>query len=153
MPLTMNEQSKNNELKHLLLENETYISRTWASLVSSTPRLLTYCVDDNMHPKIGSSNIYCYIGLSNTFLGIITLHSLDVTKVTGRFRIPLDEIKNIELKNGIMKCSATIEFENERFKLLWINEALGTDMKQQRKNIKAFCEYFKPTTYTEPTYD
>ena len=45
MALTMNEESKNTELKKLLCEQEKYRATTWGNIVSTTPRLLSYAVD------------------------------------------------------------------------------------------------------------
>ena len=142
MALTMNEESKQKELKKLLCENEKYLASTWGNIVSSTPKLLSYAVAADRRPKIGSSNIYCYVGLTKASLNIVTLHSLDVTRATGYFRIPLQDIQNAAVKNGVLKSSVILSFENERFKILWFNEATGTDMKMQRISVRRICDYF-----------
>ena len=117
MALTMNEESKNLELKKLLLEHEKYKATTWGTIVFCTPKLLSYAVDTEKRPKIGTSSIYCYIGLTQANLNIVTLHSLDVTRVTGTFRIPLKDIQQAFVKNGVLKSSITIDFGNEKCKL------------------------------------
>ena len=142
MALTMNEESKQKELKTLLCENEKYLASTWGNIVSSTPKLLSYAVAADRRPKIGSRNIYCYVGLTKASLNIVTLHSLDVTRATGYFRIPLQDIQNAAVKKGVLKSSVILSFENERFKILWFNEATGTDMKKQRISVRRICDYF-----------
>lgn len=142
MALTMNEESKNTELKKLLCEQEKYRATTWGNIVSSTPKLLSYAVNIKKRPNIGFCNIYCYIGLTKTALTIVTLHSLDVTRATGYFRIPLQDIKKGAVKKGILKSSITFDFGNENFKILWFNEATGTDMKKQRIFVRRICDYF-----------
>ena len=66
MALTMNEESKNTELKKLLCEQEKYRATTWGNIVSTTPRLLSYAVDADKRPNIGFRNIYCYVGLNES---------------------------------------------------------------------------------------
>lgn len=139
MPITMNENSKQEELKKLLKEHETYLSTTWASIQTNTPKLLTYSLTEKK-PNIGFQNIYCYVGLTSTAIHIVTLHAMDVTKVTGTFSIPLQDIQEITIHNGLLKSSALLDFGKEKIKLLWINEALGMDIKNQRKQVKTFCE-------------
>lgn len=139
MALTMNEKSMDVELQKLLHENEKLKARAWACILTSTPKLLSYSTNDK-RVKIGASTIYCYVGLSDTFLHLVTLNSLDVTKVTGNFRIPLEDIKQTTIKNGLLKSSATIDFGKEKIKILWVNQAAGTDMKNQRKNVKIICD-------------
>ena len=77
MALTMNEESKQKELKKLLCENEKYLASTWGNIVSSTPKLLSYAVAADRRPKIGSSNIYCYVGLTKASLNIVTFSGCD----------------------------------------------------------------------------
>ena len=142
MALTMNEESKNTELKKLLCEQEKCRATTWGNIVSTTPRLLSYAVDADKRPNIGFRNIYCYVGLTKTSLHIVTLHSLDVTRATGYFRIPLQDIQGATVRKGVLKSSGILSFGNEKFKILWFNEATGTDMKKQRAAVRRICDYF-----------
>lgn len=142
MALTMNEESKNTELKKLLCEQEKYRATTWGNIVSTTPRLLSYAVDADKRPNIGFRNIYCYVGLTKTSLHIVTLHSLDVTRATEYFRIPLQDIQGATVRKGVLKSSVILSFGNEKFKILWFNEATGTDMKKQRAAVRRICDYF-----------
>ena len=142
MALTMNEESKNTELKKLLCEHEKYRATTWENIVSTTPRLLSYAVDADKRPNIGFRNIYCYVGLTKTNLHIVTLHSLDVTRATGYFRIPLQDIQGATVRKGVFKSSVILSFGNEKFKIFWFNEATGTDMKKQRAAVRRICDYF-----------
>lgn len=143
MALTMNKESMNSELNKLLTGDERYKAKTWATIQTSTPKLLTYCTEQGKRPKIGSSHIYCYVGLTESFLNIVTLLSLDVTKTTGSFRIPLKDIEKADVKSGLLKCSAVLDFGQEKIKILWVNQASGTDLKEQRKNVKVICDYLK----------
>lgn len=143
MALTMNEESMHHELNTLLDEGELYKACTWASILTSTPKLHTYAKQQSKRAKIGSSNIYCYIGLTSTRFNIITLNSLDVTRVTGRFSIPLEEIHHVTMKNGVLKCVATFDFGNENIKVLWVNQAAGTNITKQRMNVTILCDYFR----------
>ena len=65
-----------------------------------------------------------------------------MTRATGYFRIPLQDIQNAAVKKGVLKSSVILSFENERFKILWFNEATGTDMKKQRISVRRICDYF-----------
>lgn len=141
MAFTMNKESMNTELNEMLQENEKYKAQTWASIVTSTPKLLSYTTSQDKRPKIGATNIYCYVGLTNKNVNIVTLNSLDVTRVTGKFRIPIEDIQQFTYKNGILKCSAEINFGKEEIKVLWVNQPAGTDIKNQRKNVKVICEF------------
>lgn len=140
MALTMNVESMHHELSKMLTEHETYLASAWASIVTNTPKLMHYAIQQDKPSKIGSSNIYCYIGLTKEHLNIVTLHSLDVTRVTGYFHIPLCDIQSTEVKNGLLKSSATLNFKGEKLKLFWINQASGTNLKNQRKQVKILCE-------------
>lgn len=140
MPLTMNTQSMFDELHLLLLENEKYISVSWATLTGRTPKLKTYLKQGDFS-KIGASNIYAYAGVTKTSLNIITLNSIDPTRTTGAFRIPLKDIKNITMKNNILKCSITFEFENESFSIHWLKGSGGTNIKNQRKYVEKIILY------------
>lgn len=142
MALTMNEETKNIELDKLLEAEDTYVATTWASLMRTTPKLIRYAVDTDKPHKIGTSNLYCYIGLTTTSLNIVTLHSLDVTRTTGYFRIPLEDIQQATVKKGLLKSSAILSFGSENIRILWFNEATGTDMKDQRKHVRRICDYF-----------
>ncbi|MEG0470630.1 MAG: hypothetical protein RR562_12050, partial [Longicatena sp.] len=64
MAFTMNKESMNTELNEMLQENEKYKAQTWASIVTSTPKLLSYTTSQDKRPKIGATNIYCYVGLT-----------------------------------------------------------------------------------------
>ncbi|MEG0329601.1 MAG: hypothetical protein RR602_00540 [Longicatena sp.] len=142
MPITMNEKSKNLELNQLLSPTESYLASAWASIPNSTPILHSFAYQNSeKHDKIGSSNIYCYIGLTDKNLNIVTLNSLDVTRVTGRFSIPLEKIAHVAVKKGILKSSAILDFGNEKIKIFWSNQNAGTDMKDQRKNVKIICDH------------
>ena len=140
MAITMNETSKLEELQKLLIDEETYIATTWASIQTYTPKLLTFSTTEKK-PNIGFQHIYCYAGVTKNALNIVTLHSLDVTRVTGTFHIPLVEMKDIEIHQGVLKSSVTLNFGNEKLKLLWVNETLGMDIKNQRKQVKLLCEH------------
>ena len=93
--------------------------------VHNTKRLLSYAIDADKRPNIGTSNIYCYIGLTQTNLNIVTLHSLDVTRVTGYFRIPLQDIQGATVRKGVLK---SVNSENENSKFYGLMEATGTDL-------------------------
>lgn len=140
MPLTFNNEDKMNELKKLLIPNETYIATTWASINIPTPKLFQYCIETKK-PNIGTNNVYCYVGVTSEHLNIVTLHWLDVTRVTGYFSIPLKDIKSITSKYGMVASSLNVNFENEKFKINWSNLNTGIDIKNQRQAVKKICQF------------
>ena len=65
-----------------------------------------------------------------------------MTRATGYFRIPLQDIQGATVRKGVFKSSVILSFGNEKFKIFWFNEATGTDMKKQRAAVRRICDYF-----------
>lgn len=141
MPLTINEESKNEYLHDMLEEDEKYIGKTWATIARYTPILKTYSLTSTVN--IGFSNIYCYVGISKKNIHIVTLHAADVTRITGRFTIPLSDIQSVDIKQGLLKSSALLHFQNEQIKINWILSSTGTSIKNQKQYVKKTCDYLQ----------
>ena len=75
------------------------------------------------------------------FLNIVFLNPLDVTRVTGKFHIPLTQIKNITIKNNFLRCTITFFFENENFTMSWLNGSGGTGIKAQKQYIQRMIKF------------
>lgn len=140
MAITLNEKSMMEELKSLLQEDEKYVSVSWATLSNRTPKLSEFMQEGELN-KIGSSNIYSYVGVTKTSLNIVTLNPLDVTRVTGRFKIPLHGIQNISIKNNLLRCSITFFFGKENITINWLKGAGGTGIKNQRNYVQRFVDF------------
>ncbi len=140
MPLTINETSMIKELNSILIEDDKYISISWATLARTTPKLSQYFKEGNLS-KIGNLNIYCYVGITKSHLNIVTLNALDVTRPTGKLSIPLYDIKNISIKNSFLKCSISFLFNNESFIIHWIKYSGGTGIKKQKYYVQQFINF------------
>ena len=130
----------NNALKPITAANETILAKTWGT-INYTPKLNSYRVDTSK-ASIGFQNIYAYIVLSNTHIKIITLHSLDTTRTTGLFNIPLADITTSQVHRGILKSHLQLEFSQEKIKIRWLNSSKVSEFKHQKSNVEAFCDFF-----------
>ncbi|MDY5232586.1 MAG: hypothetical protein SPH17_03135 [Faecalicoccus sp.] len=140
MSITMNEKSMMKELLPLLTESEKYVSVSWATLSRTTPKLYAFILGD-APSTTGNLNNYCYVGITKSFLNIVLLNPLDVTRVTGKFHIPLTQIKNIAIKNNFLRCTITFFFENENFTMSWLNGSGGTGIKSQKQYIQRMIKF------------
>lgn len=142
MPITFNKKTMICELNQLLINGEKYISRCWGT-ISRFPLLLsTYCTDNDSSKKyIGFKNIYAYIGLTNHHLNIVTLHSLDVTRITGHYSIPLGNMQNKKSEFGYLKSFITFNIQSSAIKILFLNSSSGSDINNQRQNVKLLCKH------------
>lgn len=140
MAISLNNESMNNALKPITAANETILAKTWGT-INYTPKLNSYRVDTSK-ASIGFQNIYAYIVLSNTHIKIITLHSLDTTRTTGLFNIPLADITASQVHQGILKSHLQLEFNQEKIKIRWLNSSKVSEFKHQKSNVEAFCDFF-----------
>lgn len=145
MPITMNEKSMMEELLPLLTDGEKYISMSWATLSRKTPKLNTFLME-GISSKPGSSSSYCYIGITKSFLNIVCLNPLDVTRVTGKYHIPWSQIKKVSIKNNLLRCTIIFFFENEDFSINWLNSSGGTGIKTQRKLVQRMINFLSKNT-------
>ncbi len=140
MAISLNNEDMDHALSDMIQDNETILAKTWGT-INYTPKLNTYRIDDSKS-SIGFQNIYAYIALSNTHIKIITLHSLDTTRKTGEFNIPLQDITETEVQKGLLKSSLTLHFDQEKIKILWLNSSRGSEFNHQEENVKKFCSFF-----------
>jgi hypothetical protein len=135
--LSVHQDAMQNKLISLLPKDEKYRQMFFGSMKSATPALFSYCVDKN-RPKIGSSNVNCYIGVTEKHLMIVALSSLDVLKTSGGFRIPLKDI-HIVTRGNIFQCMVDLGMGKEHIRLSVPYSVLGSDLKKQKASIQAFC--------------
>ena len=89
------------------------------------------------------SNIYCYIGCTDTSIHIVCIHSFDVSKVKAVITIPYNEISSIKIKRSLIPGGHIILircFQNSRLKISVMNNSIGTDMKNQKENAHKFFD-------------
>ena len=140
MAISLNNESMDNALKPITDANETILAKTWGT-INYTPKLNSYRVDSSKS-SIGFQNIYAYVALSNTHIKIITLHSLDTTRTTGLFNIPLSDITASKIHKGILKSHLQLEFNQEKIKILWLNSSTISEFKNQKSDAKPFVISF-----------
>ena len=135
--LSVHQDAMQNKLTSILPRDEKYRQMFFGSMKSATPALFSYCVDKN-RPKIGSSNVNCYIGVTEKNLMIVALSSLDVLKTSGAFRIPLENI-HIVTRGNVFQCMVDLRIGKEHVRLSVPYSVFGSDLKKQKISIQAFC--------------
>ena len=80
MALLMNDTDMKQMLDAICPEGETYQGQAWGTLMSGTAEMLA----------LGAlSNVYCYVGVTERFLVIAVLETLDISHIYGKICIPL----------------------------------------------------------------
>lgn len=136
--LSINAKAMQDKLNAVLSANEEYQEMFFASINTVTPALFSYSQSET-RPKIGGTNIYCYIGVSQENLTIVTLNSLDVLKTSGIFKIPLSQVE-ISAKQAMGRCLIELHFAKEMMKLAAGYSVLGSDLKEQKTSVLKFYQ-------------
>jgi hypothetical protein len=138
MPLTFSEEAKNRWLDQFEVD---YLSKIWVTIVICTPTIKKYAQQDKSQIKL--INSYAYLGLTEKTINFVALNPLDVTKVTGLFSIPRDQITKIDIQKKNLSYVVIFHLDTESIRIKMNLFAVGTDMKDQRKNVESFIKNLK----------
>ena len=113
MALLMNDTDMKQMLDAICPEGETYQGQAWGTLMSGTAEMLA----------LGAlSNVYCYVGVTERFLVIAVLETLDISHIYGKICI-------IKMKSGKTKL-----------KLSLVNNSITAKVKEQKLGMQKICE-------------
>lgn len=138
MPLTFSEEAKNQWLDQF--END-YLSKILATIVICTPEIKKYAQQEKNQIKL--INSYAYFGLTENTINLVALNPLDVTKVTGLFSIPRNQITKIDIQKKSLSYIVVFHLGTEIIRTKMNLVAVGTNIKNQRKNVESFIRNLK----------
>lgn len=136
----------NNEKMNEYL-NGTYQCKIWATIMANNDVLMEYAL------KYGASagsagaltNEYCYIGLNEDRLDIVVLNNFSAKKEY-EFSIQLNDITKIKIKKSIIPSRRVLILylnDNKEIKISIMNNAIGTNIKNQKENVNILIEKLK----------
>ena len=156
MKFAMNEADKNRLLDKVLNKGEYYKFKIWGVLMANDKEYREIvAVSSSFNPvlsgtvagALGSlSNKYSYIGMTDKTINFIILDNFNASKVKERLIIPITEIINANVKNSFIpkRKVATIKLKDPtKLKISLMENAIGTDIKNQKEGVDAFCEFLK----------
>ncbi len=135
MSLTMSTAVREESLNSMLEDGEHYEGKVWITIMANAGKLLGYSL---LLGGAGGalSNTYGYMGLTEKHLNLVTVGTIDASKITGKFAIPLTDIKKIKIKKTLIGGGQILYFETADMKMkIAINgNALLSDIKDQKEN-------------------
>ncbi len=157
---TINERDKNVFLDSMLKEGEEYEFKVWAALMASNKELAAYgglgafgMAGSGMAGAAGAlSNIFCYIGLTENSLNIVTLEKFERDRVDAKVAIPIKDIDKIRTRRSIIPKRRMIYIKiksnenkkkQKKLKISLMSGPVFTDIKNQKENAKIFTEFAK----------
>ncbi len=158
MSLKMSTADMKKMLHEVVTSDETFNCTLWGVIMKCNGELLKNSLPIGMAVgaifgvamagavggAIGAlSNIYCYIGCTDTSIHIVCIRILDVSKVKEVITIPYNEINNIKIKRSLIPGRHIVLircFQNSHLKISVMNNAIGTDIKTQKENAQKFFD-------------
>ncbi len=139
--LTLSENSKNKYLDEILEENEAYLSKVVGKISFCSSSLKEYSIN---HKKLVEKlNVYAYFGISDSYLTITSLSSLNITVKNGQFKIPLQDFSSIDISKKSFSYTITAHLESGNLSLSLPIVSIGTNIKNQRQNVEAFISHLR----------
>lgn len=127
--------------------NSKYESKIWATIMANNDVLMEYVL--KYGPTSGAvgalTNEYCYIGLIEDRLDIVVLNNLNAKKEY-EFSIKLNDINKIKIKKSIILSRKVLILylnNNKEIKISIMNNAIGTNIKNQKENVNILIEKLK----------
>ena len=106
-----------------------------------TPEIQKYAIHDKNQIKLINSN--AYLGLTEKAINLVALNPLDVTKIIGLFSIPRDQITKIDIQKKSFSYIVIFHLGTEIIRTKMNLVAIGTNIKDQRRNVENFIKYLK----------
>lgn len=146
----VNEQDKNNMLKGLLGEGESYQAKAYGVIMAG---IKTYTKLGVLSLFIGSlagamgalSNAYCYVGATEKNLNFAIINSFNPSKIKEQLSIPLDSLNKVKVKKSFIpgRYIIKLRFEKSGMKLVLMNNTWGTDLVGQKEGMLQICDLLK----------
>lgn len=133
MKWLMNEADMNRMLGEICPANETYRAKAWGTILGSAAKVLA----------LGAlSNVYCYLGITDHYLVIAVLGTMDIDTIHAQVAIPLNELTNIKVRRGMMPTQKVIKFESTdvKMKISLLNNPLTAKIAGQKEAIVTICD-------------
>lgn len=144
MASLVSKEQRDKLLNESLDENELYKCKIWATIMANFKKLFLYALK---YGKAGGSysNTYCYIGLTESHLNIVTLGSFYVDRSIDRFNILLSDIKKVTIKKSLIpgRRLMILKYGNNKLKISVMNNAIGTNIKDQKENVNTLINNLK----------
>ncbi len=131
--LTLSEESKNEYLDEII-EDEAYLTKTVGKIAFCSSSLKEYSI--NKKKLVEKMNVYAYIGLTDSYLTIASLSSLNITVANGQFKIPLSDLSSIEISKKSFSYIITAHLKDGNIQLSLPIVSIGTNIKNQRQNVE-----------------
>lgn len=144
MASLVSKEQRDKLLNESLDENELYKCKIWATIMANFKKLFLYALK---YGKLGGvfSNIYCYIGLTENHLNIVTLGAFYVDRSIDRYNILLSDIKRATIRRSLVPGRRLIKLKygNTKLKISVMNNAIGTNIKDQKENANTLINNLK----------
>ena len=133
-----NDNDKMAMLNSILDEGESYQGTAIGTILPSAKALL-------MFSAIGGgvagalANQYCYIGITEKSLNMALINSINVSKMEGAIKIPLDNIEKAKVNAGGIRPSAALTCNGEKIKISMTKIMLGSKVTGQKDGIETIC--------------
>lgn len=139
--LILSEDSKNEYLDEILEVDESYLSKVVGKISFCSSSLKEYSIN---HKKLVEKlNVYAYFGISDSYLTIASLSSLNITVKNGQFKIPLQDFSSINVSKKSFSYTITAHLESGNLILSLPIVSIGTNIKNQRQNVEAFISHLR----------
>lgn len=158
MKFAMNEADKNKLLDEILNEGESYKFKIWGVIMADAK---TYSgiaalsstinhsfLSGSVSGALGAlSNNYSYIGITDKNINFIIVDNFNASNVKNRLSLPISEIISAKVKKSFIipkRKVATVVFKDTmKLKISLMENALFTDLKNQKEGVEAFCEFIE----------
>lgn len=133
-----NDNDKMQMLNSLLDEGESYQGTVIAAIMPSANFYLIASFVGGAAAAF--ANTYCYMGITEKSLNIAIINSINVSKMEGAIKIPLEKIERTKVSPGGIRPSATIYSGGEKMKIAMTKIMLGSRVTGQKEGIQVICD-------------
>ncbi|WP_022766426.1 hypothetical protein [Butyrivibrio sp. XPD2006] len=133
-----NDNDKMEMLNSILDEGESYQGTAIGTILPSAKTLLLFSAIGG--GAAGAlANTYCYIGITEKSLNMALINSINVSKMEGAIKIPLEKIEKTKVNAGGIRPSATLTCSGEKIKIAMTKIMLGSKVTGQKEGIQTIC--------------
>lgn len=144
---TLNEKDKNELLRQVLKDGETYQAKVWGCLMADAKTMMALgAVLGQFAGAFGAlTNEYCYVGMTNTRFVFFVMNAMDCSKVKYAFEIPFSKIDKVKVKKSIIpgRHFLYIYKEKSKIKLSLVTNTIGTNLKDQKSGVETIVSAMK----------
>ena len=133
-------------------QDETFRCMLWGTVIADISKFqnrsaMSIAMFFTPVPGVAGSlnNAFCYIGLTEKCLYVISLDAYNTSRITGTFTLPFADITMLEVRKTMLGASHTVEIECGGFLSLTVKGvSLGTNIKDQKQRMADFLEMIQP---------